>query len=119
MEDSNYNSSKVVNIEYLKELSKGNTKFVDEMIRIFLVENPEEIKFLEKKIAEEDYDQIKATTHKLRSTLPYIGLDSLVEGEITQIEGLAAKKTGLDQIRVLFTKIKEMCDKACAELQPA
>lgn len=121
MDTKDYSGSQgsVVNIDYLRQLSKGNTKFVDEMIRIFLTENPEEIKILEKAIQDGNYDLIKATTHKLRSTLPYIGLDKLVDGEVTEIETLAAQKTGIERIGELFLRIKETCDKACAELQPA
>jgi HPt (histidine-containing phosphotransfer) domain-containing protein len=121
METKDYTNSEgsVVNIDYLRQLSKGNTKFVDEMIRIFLTENPEEIKILEGAIHDENYDLIKATTHKLRSTLPYIGLDKLVEEEVTEIETLAAKKTGVERIGELFSRIKDTCEKACVELQTA
>jgi HPt (histidine-containing phosphotransfer) domain-containing protein len=121
METKDYSGSQgsVVNIDYLRQLSKGNTKFVDEMIRIFLAENPEEIKVLEGAIQNKNYDLIKATTHKLRSTLPYIGLDKLVEEEVSEIETLAAQKTSVERIGQLFLRIKDTCERACTELQPA
>lgn len=117
MENTNYSNGRVVNIDYLKQLSKGNTRFVNEMIKIFLAENPEEMRSLETAIKERDYIQVKATTHKLRSTLPYMGLDKVVEEEITRMEILAAKQEGQEEIESLFLNVKQLCERACAELQ--
>lgn len=119
METNNNTAGKIANIDYLRQLSKGNTRFVEEMIRIFLSENPEEIRVLEKAVREQDYELIKATTHKLRSTLPYIGLDRLVEQEVAEIERLAIERKNIGQIQQLFQRIKDICEKACLELQPA
>jgi HPt (histidine-containing phosphotransfer) domain-containing protein len=115
---NNQFAGKLVNIDYLRQLSRGNTRFVEEMIRIFLSENPEEIKVLEKAIDATDYGIIKAGTHKLRSTLPYIGLDRIVEHEVAQIELLAAGHSDIEDIRYHFTRIRQVCEAACQELQP-
>lgn len=117
--ETNYTEGKVVNIDYLKQLSKGNTRFVEEMIKIFLAENPEEMRVLETAINNEDYDLIKATAHKLRSTLPYIGLDRVVEHEVNEMEDLATAKKDIPEIGKLFARIKQMCERACQELQAA
>jgi HPt (histidine-containing phosphotransfer) domain-containing protein len=115
----NTNAGRVVNIDYLRQLSKGNTRFVEEMIRIFLSENPAEMRTLEHAVMQHDFDLVKATTHKLRSTLPYIGLDKLVENEVSEIEDLAIQRRGIERIQELFGKIKRICEQACHELQPA
>jgi HPt (histidine-containing phosphotransfer) domain-containing protein len=117
--DTNFTEGKVVNIDYLRQLSKGNTRFVEEMIKIFLAENPAEMKVLETAINQKDYDLIKATAHKLRSTLPYIGLDRVVEHEVNEMEDLAAAKKGIEEIETLFGRIKKTCQQACDELQAA
>jgi len=119
MENNNYSAGGVVNIDYLTQLSRGNTKFVKEMIRIFLSENPEEMKVLESAIREKDFEVIRSSTHKLRSTLPYLGLDRVVEKEISEIEALAQNRSGIDQIGKFFVRIKETCEQACSELQAA
>lgn len=122
MENNNYTAGtagRVVNIDYLTQLSRGNTKFVQEMIRIFLSENPEEIRVLESAIREKDFEVIRSSTHKLRSTLPYIGLDRVVEKEISEIEALAVRGSGIDEIGKFFVRIKETCEQACNELQAA
>ncbi len=112
-------AGKLVNIDYLRQISKGNTRFVEEMIRIFLSENPEEMRTLEQAIDDSDFEVIKAGTHKLRSTLPYIGLDRFVEHEVTEIEMLAAGGSDINTIQQYFSKIRQVCEQACRELQPA
>jgi HPt (histidine-containing phosphotransfer) domain-containing protein len=118
MNNSNNEAKKITNLDYLVDLSKGNKVFVKEMIEIFLSENPEEIKSIEKGISEKNYELIKATAHKLRSTIPFIGLDKLIENEVEEIETLAAAQGDIREIEKRFLKIKEMCEKACWELQP-
>ena len=141
MKDTSDNGQKVTNLDYLNELSKGNSQFVQEMIRIFLEENPSEIALLEKGIKEKDFEIIKASAHKLRSTIPFVGIDRLIEDEISEMESLAGKQSGtqkieivpenpdikkieiiatdtsvIGQIEQMFKRIKEVCEKACSEL---
>lgn len=109
--------NKVTNLGYLIELSRGNTEFVTDMIEIFLIENPEELRWLEKGIDLADFDLIKTAAHKMRSTIPFVGLDKHIEAEVIEIEILAARQTGIREIKILFSKIKELCQKASKELK--
>ena len=112
------NSQKIVNLDYLTALAKGNTKFINDMIKIFVDENPDEIVALEKAIQGEDYDSIKSIIHKLRSSIPFIGLDKIIDREVAEVEELSTKRTGIEIIKAHFEKIKAMCERACYELQP-
>ena len=110
------NAEKMIDLSYLLRLSNGNKVFVKEMIALFLSENPEEIKSLDQAIHEKDYDTIKATAHKLRSTIPFIGIDKFIEKEVSEIETLAAEHAEMQEIEIRFEKIKSVCEKACIEL---
>lgn len=110
-------SEKIVNLDYLLDISKGNTKFVNEMIKIFLTENPGEIKALETSIEEKNFVAIKTNVNKLRSTIPFLGLDKIIEKEVTEIEKLATDKGDNNKVKTLFSKIKKTCEMACIELQ--
>jgi HPt (histidine-containing phosphotransfer) domain-containing protein len=130
-------SPKVTNLEYLVKLSKGNEQFVKEMVRIFLAENPAEINTLEKAIEEKDFSLINSAAHKLRSTVPFVGIDKIIAEEISEIEQLALNKSGnflyeeqkvrigriptdkelIQKIQSLFSKIKRICRRAYDELQ--
>ncbi len=133
---------KVTNLDYLLKLSKGNEEFVRDMIRIFLDENPSEISVLEKAIAERDFKLINSAAHKLRSTVPFVGIDKIISEDITLIEQLAREKSDeqthggqaeekaqggsflpndremISRIESLFSKIKRICLRAYSELKP-
>lgn len=132
-------AQKVTNLDYLLKLSKGNDEFVKDMIGIFLEENPAEIRTLEKAIEERDFRQINAAAHKLRSTVPFVGIDKMISGDISEIEHLALVEAGnplegeakpekknflpndrevIAKIERLFQKIKGICFRAYDELKP-
>jgi HPt (histidine-containing phosphotransfer) domain-containing protein len=116
MADRTDDSKKICNLNYLTELSHGNTAFVKEMIRIFLAEIPGEIQTLEKGIKENNYEDIQQAAHKLKSTIPFVGLNFIIEKELVEIEELATKRSEIEKIRLLFSQVKEMCAKASEEL---
>ena len=113
----NNDNKQVTNLTYLKGLSKGDKGFVKNMINVFLEENPKELSNLEESINEGDYDKIKAAAHKLKSTIPFVGLDAVIGKEVADIESLATKSSGLEEIKTLFARIKENSDTACDELK--
>ena len=110
-------SDKVTNLEYLNELAKGDTDFIKEMITIFLTENPEELKTLELAMQETNFEQIKAISHHMKSTIPFVGIDVLIGKDLLDIEKLASEKTGIDIIKKLFVEVKVVCQKALNELK--
>jgi HPt (histidine-containing phosphotransfer) domain-containing protein len=109
---------KVTNLDYLEELAKGNTEFIEDMISIFLAENPEELRELELAILQKDFELIQSVSHHMRSTISFVGLDPLVGNDLSEIEKWAIKKEQIENITVLFAKIKEVCQKAFFELKP-
>jgi HPt (histidine-containing phosphotransfer) domain-containing protein len=118
MKINNETTEKLIDLSYLTELSKGNKLFVNEMIGLFLSENPEELKSLELGIAEKNFHNIKMAAHKLRSSIPFVGLDKIIENDVSEIEALAANKSDLKEIEKQFLKIKDICEKAYLELTP-
>lgn len=118
METKTEKIEKTTDLTYLMELSDGNKTFVKEMITLFLSENPEEIRSLEKGIAENNYKAIKTIAHKLRSTIPFIGLDKVIEKDVAETEALASVMGDIKEIKSRFEKIKSACEKAYIELSP-
>jgi HPt (histidine-containing phosphotransfer) domain-containing protein len=144
MSNSSQGTEKITNLEYLMELSKGDQYFISEMIRIFLEENPREIKMLEDGINGKDFQLINLAAHKLRSTLPFVGIEKLIEKEVVDIETLACNnavqkievapdedhdirkieiittnRSTLRKIEELFPKVKAVCEQARSELAAA
>jgi HPt (histidine-containing phosphotransfer) domain-containing protein len=117
MEQINEKTEKIIDLGYLVELSKGDKVFVKEMVTLFLSENPLEIESLEKGILERNFELIKTVAHKLRSTIPFVGLDVLIETEVSEIEILASARMDIEEIEKRFLKIKPLCERACLELE--
>ncbi|MCE3225887.1 MAG: Hpt protein [Bacteroidetes bacterium] len=115
MDNETYNQ-KITDLSYLVGLSKGNPQFVSEMIRIFLEENPKEVELLGIAIKEKNFQAIKASAHKLKSTTPFVGINKVIGQETAEVEKLATDKGGIERIEILYNKIKEVCEKATEEL---
>ena len=109
-------TQKVIDLTYLNEISKGDKNFINEMIDIFLSETPGEINQLEEAISQTNFEKIRAVSHHLKSTVPFIGLDIVIGNELAEIENLALKKEGIKTINANFSKIKIIFQKAYQEL---
>lgn len=108
---------KVTSLDYLKELSKGNSGFVQEMIRIFLTENPKELTELATAIHNKDFTAIRQVAHRMQSSLPFVGVNKVIEQDVMEIERLGENRCDLPQILHLFSKVKAVCERAQAELR--
>jgi HPt (histidine-containing phosphotransfer) domain-containing protein len=119
----------VTNLSYLTSLSKGNSRFIREMIDTFLIENPKEIVSLMHAIRSKNFEAIKQAAHRLQSSIPFVGLDKFIESEVCEIEKIASGQPGnlkaelpaandqaLQTIEFLSFKVKAFCEKACLEL---
>lgn len=111
------NYEKVSNLDYLNGLAKGNVVFVKEMIDMFLEDNPEEIRQLEKNIQSRDYTLIKEIAHKMKSTISFVGLGPLIENDLSEIEQLSIEMSYIEKIKTLSLKVKKVCEKAAEELK--
>jgi HPt (histidine-containing phosphotransfer) domain-containing protein len=109
-------SNKITDLRYLISLSDGNEAFVKEMIQTFVIENPKEVKGLEQGIVQNDFELIRLNAHKMKSTIPFVGIDILIGEEINEIERLAKERSEIQKIQTLFSKVKTVCDKAAIEL---
>lgn len=107
---------KITNLDYLLGLSKGNAQFVKEMIQTFIIENPKEIESLDTAIRNKNFEAIRQGAHLLQSSIPFVGLDKIIESEVYEIESTAAGKRDIQKISQLFSKVKESCEKAREEL---
>ncbi len=116
----NYMNDKknTVDLTYITELSRGNKAFIKEIISIFLTENPGEIDILEKAVADNDFELVKTTAHKLKSTLPFLGLDRVVGQDVFEMEYLATQRSNMPKIKEHLLKVKQACNKAYEELDP-
>jgi PAS domain S-box-containing protein len=66
-----------VNMNYLKELSAGNSDFEMEMIQLFLKQIPEELQNIEHAIEFNDIQKLRDLCHKVKSSFDIFGLQKI------------------------------------------
>lgn len=70
---SGASNPKRVNLDYLNDLSGGDTDFIIEVIDMFLDVAPDSVKQLLTYEKNGSYGQVKSTVHKLKPTLQMLG----------------------------------------------
>jgi HPt (histidine-containing phosphotransfer) domain-containing protein len=108
---------KVTDLTYLKELSKGDNSFVQEMIGIFLEENPGELSALRESIDQGDFSMIYSSAHKLKSSTPFVGIYPLIKEHVLEMEDLARRHEGTERMLDLYARIEKVCSKSRDELR--
>ena len=105
----------VINQEHLTELSRGNKKFKKEIIEIFIEQCPREIEELELAITHKDYETIRSTAHKMKTSTGFIGLTQLLP-EFTKLEDLSNQSHDIEELKIVYGEIKKISQQAIQEL---
>lgn len=106
----------IINKEHLNTLSRGNKAFIKEIIDIFLEQNPNELVELEKSILAKDYSAIRSISHKMKTSVGFIGINQLLP-ELSTIEKMAINEGDINNIQSKFTHVKTICHQATIELK--
>ena len=114
VQNNSRNDTSIIDLEYLKILSKGDEVFEKNMIRSFSIQMPEELERLKSSIIDKNYEQISSITHNLKSTLSFMGLNQLIP-LLQQIEQECKKQNGFARIHDNFTLISATCQLAVTE----
>lgn len=106
----------LISKEHLNSLSRGNAEFIKDIVQIFLNQNPKELIDLEHAILDKNYLSIKSISHKMKTSVGFIGIQSLLP-VLSKIEELAQKSEEIKQIELLFEEVKSKCLLASEELK--
>ena len=109
-------TKKHIDLTYLKQLSNGSNKFIDEMITVFMEQTPIEISNLEKYLLSKEWKSLRSTAHKMKPSFSFMGIKEL-ENDIKLIEEYAANETNLDLLPGMIAKVKNICSEAIKELE--
>ncbi len=82
----------------------------------FFEQTPPEIQNLEDHLTEKDWKALRATAHKIKPSLGFMGIKEL-EDTIKSIEEYASKEINLEQLPELVAKVKNICTEAIEELK--
>jgi 16S rRNA U516 pseudouridylate synthase RsuA-like enzyme len=105
-----YNLSKVYAI------SDNDPEFVNQILRLFVTEVPEDLKQIKEGIATKDYKLAYAYAHKIKPTFDLLGMNVAFE-EILQIEAWTKTEGKKKEIKETFKSVKSQVKEAIKEIK--
>ena len=104
-----YNLSKVY------ALSDNDTEFVNQILKLFVTEIPEDLQQVKEGIKKKDHKHAYSYAHKIKPTLDLMGLNVAFE-EILQVEAWAKSEGKKKEIIETFRSIKKQVSDAVKEI---
>lgn len=104
-------SAPVADLRFLREQTRHNAAFMQEMIRTFLQQAPKDIKALEKAAASGDGEQLYKIAHTMSTSAGFFGLADHIGGELRALQ--QTRKAEPAQLQ----KIRQVLGQAMDELR--
>ncbi|RYY90535.1 MAG: response regulator [Chitinophagaceae bacterium] len=105
----------VINLNYLRELSLGDTEFENAIIRQFIVQVPEELNLLQEAVQAGNAAQIKSIAHGMKSSVAYLGLTERLQPCLHRMEVEAVANPEQVHFRDDLEEVRRVCEQAVVE----
>jgi CheY-like chemotaxis protein len=109
--------TRLIDLNYLKDLSNGDTEFEQTIISQFIVQVPEELQLLKEAIDKKDLRNIKALAHGMKSSVGYLGLDNKIYPALQRMESEAVNCATDAHFHEDYEQVNLLCcqavDEAC------
>lgn len=96
------------NLEYLTELSNGDEAFKMSMIEYFISNTPTVLSTIDELLDHKNWKEIREVIHRFIPNLNMVGALDFIE-DANKIEVYSEKELNLDQVPLLWRKVKENC----------
>jgi len=110
------NTKKIINLEYLDSLTGGESSIKLSMLDTLVSDLPKEIAKVQSDYNSSNWEQLKQSSHKIKSTCAYIGLNDMVE-VARNIEHGTFEKKNYDKMGAWIADLAKNCKQAHIELQ--
>lgn len=107
---------KYTDLTYLKEISNGSNEFIDQMIQLYMEQTPDIIKKMESYLTAGDLKAVRATAHKMKPSVGFMGISALKD-VVLKIEEYAQNGMDIERISELIQRVKKVSDLAIKELE--
>jgi signal transduction histidine kinase/HPt (histidine-containing phosphotransfer) domain-containing protein len=105
-----------INLTYLKSIGGDNPEFIIQMIEMFLQKTPEALEEMDKKFAEQNWEDVRNIAHRIKPTYTYVGLSD-IHKMLATIEKCCQAKENLETVPALIHDVETLSTVAFAELQ--
>jgi PAS domain S-box-containing protein len=109
-------STKLFNLDYLQQLSRGNDDFIKKLIRIFIEQTPPAVEQIKTAWNEGDWLTIKSAAHRIKPTIDNFGISDLKQ-DIRAIESLAGEGQAKPELESKIKRLDEIIRLVVEQLQ--
>jgi HPt (histidine-containing phosphotransfer) domain-containing protein len=102
---NNYSANQQPKLDYLRELAGGDLNFIAEILEMFIDEAPQAIKQSLEHLDKKNYELLRITVHKLKSSVQVVGGNHLT-ALICEIEA-AAKNSKPEMLPQMLALLNE------------
>ena len=110
------NELKLINLEYLNEISDGNTDFIIDLINMFFNQIPEYQISLSALYDKEDWINLGKLAHKAKSAILMVGMKELAD-ELKKLEENAKEGRNINEYHEIIVKFVRESNLAIEELK--
>lgn len=111
---NNGNGKAILDLQYLRSLSKGDKDFETNMIKSFVDQIPFDLAALSSSIEKGDFAAIRMVAHSMKSTVSYLGINQLLP-KLEEIVEVATNKKDMGIIKKEFEEVKAVSLAGLAE----
>lgn len=104
----------VIRLDFLSDSVKGNKEVILNILDLFLEQVPEDLNVLQEAIEKEDYLTIRNRSHKMKSSVSVMGMESCMS-TLEEMENLGKRSENMERIKVLYDILTTNCEKAIQE----
>lgn len=112
------NDYSYINLSYLQLMADNDPDMVQTMINMLLKELPVELERMKAHFKSKSWQDLRATAHKMKSTLAFVGNEKLTSLNRT-IEKYAQQETQLEELPALVGQLEVLIGHVLSELRDA
>ena len=106
----------ITDLNYLKTMSGGDSKFIREMIDLFREQIEEYKSIMPQLLEKKDYDGLSKIAHKAKSSVAVMGMTEVAD-LLKELEILAHDSKDVDRYEPIITYFLEQSEQAISELE--
>ncbi|QNF34198.1 Hpt domain-containing protein [Adhaeribacter swui] len=106
----------VVNLTYLRDLAGGDTKFMTDMIALFLKQTPANMHLLTGYLEQQNWENLKKLAHKMTSGVALMGIQEL-QNFLAELQTYTLQPINVELIPIKIAAIMAIYQKAVLELE--
>lgn len=106
----------ITDLNYLKTMSGGDAKFIQEMIALFRDQIEEYKQYMPDLLRKKDYDNLSKMAHKAKSSVAVMGMAKVAE-DLKELEILAHEGKDVEKYESMVAHFLEQSRLAIEELE--